>query len=1104
MAEMAEILRALLSNDNATRSAAEKRFEEAKKNQGAATVAALFQVLLEQGLDEPVREQGAVLLRQCLAKAAEEESIWAQLGEAAQPDVKTKLLQLVEAEQSSKVRRKIADIVQALGNQLIDLASNERPKNIPVWPELMPFLMRVICDPSKPSGVRADSLWAVKELTGSIWQVLIASADQTLQVLKSTLSDAAEDVRANAASLFCELVDNIENKEERRPLAPLTEDLVNVLKSLADKPDPKHLNTVLQSLQSTSETADFFKDHIATSFMPVLCVIAKSHAMDDTRRLALEVIVSFAEGKPKLLAKIPGFLQQALEVAIHFIMELGDDVESWSAEDDEDADEEENFNAGKEVIDRISRIMHKIESFGHVMEILKPMITALFQAPEWKRAVAGITVMSQIAEYIDEEEVVTQMLAAVKAQLRASHVRVRYAAWGAIAQFAEDHSDAIASEGCADQFFPEFLQGLSDPCQRTMIRCMEAFQHVGEAVEREDLEPFVQPFMEVLGQKLQGPLAVQKKAITFIAVIAGQIGDGFAPYYGALMPMLKTVIQTYLHKTEERTLLGKTFECISLLAESVGSAGFRADAEQIMQAMIQAVQLPNLPSNDPVKEYMMAAAERICTTMKADFLPFVPHILPIILEKFTLAPREYTGDNAADELDEGAEVNLTLMKEGDTVKILVMSSSDMEDLQHAIEAVHRFVEELGKLYAPFVPQTAQALLPVFDFSMSEEVRDLAFETWGQLCFSAKTAGETTVLQELCHEFMKRILPKLETPAGEDVDAAALKTRADGVTVCLKKAGPNILSVEQVRGIVQLGLKVLGESFARREALKTTRKGEEEEEDEDEDEGPLRIALCEVMGALMQHHPDMMMAEGVPQLIPLVQKLIQPAVEMEDRKIAVFIACDMLEHLGVRIVPHWEQFLSILLQDVMHKSPEIRQPACYGASLAAREPAFAALAPEVAQKLSEVVTSSRGRAKKKSEKPVQACADNALTAIMEILTHHQAAVAAGEAQLWNTWVSGLPCQEDEQEGVKNHKMLLTMTQAENKFVVGEGGANFPKVLSILVDIYKTDMADDDTSAGIGKLVLKIPQSALEQQAAQLKEKQRKKLLRIHREAQTAGA
>ena len=70
---------------------------------------------------------------------------------------------LSEAEPSPPVRRKIADCVQSTGNQLIDLLADERPKNIQQWPELMPTLMRIICETGKDSGVRADCLWTVKD-----------------------------------------------------------------------------------------------------------------------------------------------------------------------------------------------------------------------------------------------------------------------------------------------------------------------------------------------------------------------------------------------------------------------------------------------------------------------------------------------------------------------------------------------------------------------------------------------------------------------------------------------------------------------------------------------------------------------------------------------------------------------------------------------------------------------------------------------------------------------------------------------------------------------------------------------------------------------------
>merc|ERR1719453_1242776 len=130
---------------------------------------------------------------------------------------------------------------------------------------------------------------------------------------------------------------------------------------------------------------------------------------------------------------------------------------------------------------------------------------------------------------------------------------------------------------------------------------MESFQFYGEALDRELMEPHQQSMMEVLGQRLQGDKRVRKMAITSIAVIAGQIEDSFAPYYPHLMPILKNIIEEVLHQPEERQLLGKTFECISLLAQAVGNETFSPDAVQVMEAMVKATQVPDLKGNDPVK-----------------------------------------------------------------------------------------------------------------------------------------------------------------------------------------------------------------------------------------------------------------------------------------------------------------------------------------------------------------------------------------------------------------------------------------------------------------------------------------------------------------------
>jgi hypothetical protein len=532
--------------------------------------------------------------------------------------------------------------------------------------------------------------------------------------------------------------------------------------------------------------------------------------------------------------------------------------------------------------------------------------------------------------------------------------------------------------------------------------------------------------------------------------------------------------------------------------------------EEIMQAMIQATQVPNLPASDPVLEYMMGASERICATMKGDFLPFVQHLLPFILQRVKFDPKVYDVADG-DDYEEKEDESVALVQEGGKAKMLVMSTAGLEELKNALDCVHTFVSKLGKLYLPFVMQTAQALQPVFEFSMREDIRAKSFDTWCALCEACREGGEMQMLGQLAQEFLKRVLPKLEQSEEIVLDVEALKTCAEGIRHCLTEAGPGILSGEQVKHICQLALTNLEKSIQRREASngqKQAKKSAEDEEPEDDDdddeEESLRIACIWLVASLMQHHADLFAQEALQLCMSVVQVLLPPTVNPEDRLLALLLVGNMLKHLGPRVTALWPKFLPQIVADLANPSDGIRQPACWCVSFAAQNPAFAPLAAETAKGLADMVTQTRTRAKKKSEKSTQACADNALSALIEILAHPREAVAGAEAQLWGVWVRGLPCQVDEAEGVRNHKMLVELVQSERPEVVGEGGANFPHIVSTLVDIYQSEMVDDDTSKAIGQLFLKLGQTRLEQLGTQMKEKQQKKMLRIHREAQVVGA
>ena len=95
---------------------------------------------------------------------------------------------------------------------------------------------------------------------------------------------------------------------------PFLPEISVVMAQSASSPDATNLNTILQALQATTETADFFKGHITSHLLPVLSGIAKSHSDEAARKYAFEVIICFVESKPKMMIKVPGFVEQALEV----------------------------------------------------------------------------------------------------------------------------------------------------------------------------------------------------------------------------------------------------------------------------------------------------------------------------------------------------------------------------------------------------------------------------------------------------------------------------------------------------------------------------------------------------------------------------------------------------------------------------------------------------------------------------------------------------------------------------------------------------------------------------------------------------------------------
>jgi len=559
------------------------------------------------------------------------------------------------------------------------------------------------------------------------------------------------------------------------------------------------------------------------------------------------------------------------------------------------------------------------------------------------------------------------------------------------------------------------------------------------------------------------------------------------------MPVLKQLVSAILHKVEDRDLLGKAFDCISVLASSVGHTVFLSEAEGILQALVQAASSPNLPKDDPVQEYLVIASERICTTLGADFAPFVPHLLPFVLSKVTCVSED--------------------LSKQQNEQVLLMNTSEIEDLQNALSCTYTFAEKLGGHFGPFVAQTAQVVVPIFAFLVTEGLRDLVFDLWGQLCACARDGGQPGVVVELCSEFLRRMLPMLQD---SNPDPAALKSRVFGVARCLGKAGPGVLTQPQVAHLSQLSLALISASFDRRASLRKdngmgadneqdldeTRSSsgsssDQEEQEESDEEEMLRTAAVTLATALMRHQPAEFASEGLAAFMSVTQTLLQPLNRDCDRQLALHMLSGICAHAGELPAADWPSLMPQVLLDTQDPTPGVRRSAFYAASTAGRLPAFAPFATEAARRAVAAVARARGGGEEgsvKSGRVAQGAADNALSVMAEVLLHHPDSVGDLQAQsaLWTIWLAGLPCQEDAAESMRNSKVLLQAVEQSNLALLGEGRCNMGRIVALLVEACDPKVVDVETSVRICSLLRNLDQSQPHLHAEALPPKIRKRL------------
>jgi len=259
-----------------------------------------------------------------------------------------------------------------------------------------------------------------------------------------------------------------------------------------------------------------------------------------------------------------------------------------------------------------------------------------------------------------------------------SHFRIQYHALDVLKSLCETQADHILPPSIP-LILEEFLKAVNSSCTKVSTKAsmgIISFANQSSRIAASSemasggLDHYFPMYLPQLLQGLiQGPLsktemdvgslAVRIQAIGAIAALAhaSMVQDNnknsddddqatFVPYFPHVMPGLLSMI-VLVDSTgpmgtgaASETLSLASLEATTIIGQAVKKEVFGHDAHQLVQWMMPRLQQPPTASNENsnLTETMLTACARIASVLEDEFAPYVPVVIPMLLQRIQEAP----------------------------------------------------------------------------------------------------------------------------------------------------------------------------------------------------------------------------------------------------------------------------------------------------------------------------------------------------------------------------------------------------------------------------------------------------------------------------------
>jgi hypothetical protein len=763
------------------------------------------------------------------------------------------------------------------------------------------------------------------------------------QLLSTALKDPVLKVQSAGVKAYVSFVCNMEPNHQE-PFKALAGDMLQVA-IVACQQDQEIAVHVLQCMAEMAEIEPKFLRPVMPNVITQMMAIISAAALEnDTRRLAVEVLIAICEEAPAMARKFPALPAQLIPQLIQFCAEIEDDPE-WSKQDQDDiADEDDNSTLGEQSLDRIACALG-----GNVVlpETFKYVPTLLGDKTSWQRRTAALSTVAAIAEgCLDQMRGhLAQVVDAVVPCLLDPHPRVRYAACNAVGQLSLDYAPDPNKEHqmCFQTMFhakvvPALLKMMEDNANpRVQAHGAAALVNFCEHTKGPTIQPYLNDILMRLGGMLQsGSRIVLEQTVTAIATVADSAEKHFQQYYPHFMPLLKGIMVSAT-KPEYRLLRGKTMECISLIGIAVGKAVFAQDAMEVMKLLFE-TQQTTMDPDDPQISYMLSAWARMCEILGQDFVPYLQHVMPPLLRSAKLEPKVMFLDAAFDEETlEGGRANWEVVPVADEKKIGIKTSA-LEEKRTACEMLKIYISQLKGNFGPFVPEVSQIMVGLLEFVFDEVVRSTAAACMAPLLESAANCAE---LRPKVPAMWQQFAPKLIEACNAETDLEVLSWQIEAIKDCMEVVGKALLPAEFLTQVAQ-GIHTWLDDYEGRYQGRVAEKQDQDYDDDadaalQEDERA-DVEIITQVAHLMHTLFAVIGTDFLPiweNLYPIFERMLPPTRPKADRQWALCVFDDLIEFCGPHSAKYAPVFGQAMIEYLKDTDPHVRQAATYGVGVMAQ-------------------------------------------------------------------------------------------------------------------------------------------------------------------------